>query len=69
MVAPIAWEYAKHRPDVDPVRYAALRLVEDASYGSGVIASALKRRTIAPLKPEIRLPFINVLKRRPKSSQ
>lgn len=69
MLAPVAWEYAAHRPSVDPVRYAALRLVEDAAYGSGVIASALRRRTIAPLKPEVRLPFLNVLSRRPQPSR
>lgn len=66
MIAPIAWEYAKYRPDVDPVRYTTVRLVEDAAYGSGVIASTLRRRTIASLKPEVRLPFVNA--RRPKAS-
>ena len=64
MVAPIAWEYASHRPRVDPARYAVLRLVEDAAYGSGVIASAIWRRTPAPLTPEVRLPFVDVLSRR-----
>lgn len=58
MLAPVAWEYVSHRPRVDPVRYGVLRLIEDAAYGSGVIASAIWRRTLAPLTPEVRLPFI-----------
>lgn len=59
MLAPIGWEYAAHRPSVDPARYTALRLIEDAAYGSGVIASAFRRRTVAPLKPVVRLPFLS----------
>ena len=58
MLAPIAWEYASHRPRVDPARYAVLRLIEDAAYGSGVIASAFWRRTLSPLTPQVRLPFV-----------
>jgi mycofactocin system glycosyltransferase len=69
MLAPVAWEYASHRPRADLPRYAALRLIEDAAYGSGVIASAIRRRTLAPLTPRVRLPFIDVLSRRPKSSR
>jgi mycofactocin glycosyltransferase len=69
MLAPVAWEYALHRPRVDPARYAVLRLIEDAAYGSGVIASAIWRRTLAPLKPQVRLPFVDVLSRRPKNSR
>jgi mycofactocin system glycosyltransferase len=69
MLAPVAWEYASHRPRVDPARYTVLRLIEDAAYGSGVIASAIRRRTLAPLTPQVRLPFIDVLSRRPKSSR
>jgi mycofactocin glycosyltransferase len=69
MLAPVAWEYASHRPRVDLPRYTVLRLIEDAAYGSGVIASAIWRRTLAPLKPQVRLPFVDVLLRRPKRSR
>jgi mycofactocin system glycosyltransferase len=69
MLAPVAWEYVSHRPRVDPARYAVLRLIEDAAYGSGVIASAIWRRALAPLMPQVRLPFVDVLSRRPKSSR
>jgi mycofactocin glycosyltransferase len=57
MLGPIALEWVRHRPDIDPVRYAGLRLAEDAAYGSGVIASAWRARSAAPLRPEVRLPF------------
>jgi hypothetical protein len=69
MLAPVAWEYAAHRPRVDPPRYAALRLIEDAAYGSGVIASAWRRRTFAPLQPEVRLPFLGLFSGRRKTMQ
>lgn len=57
MIAPIVLEYVTTHPRVDPLRYAALRLVEDAAYGSGVIASAVRGARIGPLRPEVRLPL------------
>ena len=33
-----------------------LRLAEDAAYGSGVLASAVRARTAGPLLPRVRLP-------------
>ncbi|MGH8868216.1 MAG: mycofactocin biosynthesis glycosyltransferase MftF [Actinomycetes bacterium] len=57
MLAPVALEYVRHRPDVDPVRYAALRLAEDAVYGTGVIVSAVRARRPRALLPTVRLPF------------
>jgi hypothetical protein len=70
MLAPIAWEYATKRPPVDPLGYAALRVVEDAAYGSGVLVSACRSRTIDPLRPQIRLPFIQLdLAARPRRSR
>lgn len=56
MLTPIAIEWVRHRPGLDPARYAALRLIEDAAYGTGVIASAWRARTAAPLLPQVRLP-------------
>ncbi|MFB4309492.1 mycofactocin biosynthesis glycosyltransferase MftF [Actinomadura sp. GTD37] len=56
MIAPIALEWARERPAVDPVRYTVLRLAEDAAYGSGVTAASLRARSAAPLRPDIRLP-------------
>jgi mycofactocin system glycosyltransferase len=59
MLVPLAWEWLTTRPDVDPARYAALRLVEDAAYGSGVIVSAVTARSGASLRPVIRLPYLD----------
>ncbi|XRQ14387.1 mycofactocin biosynthesis glycosyltransferase MftF [Actinomadura welshii] len=56
MLAPIALEWARQRPSIDPVRYTALRLAEDAAYGSGVTAASVRARSSAPLLPEVRLP-------------
>lgn len=57
MLGPIVFEWLRHRPDVDPARYASLRLIEDAAYGSGVLVSAWRARSVAPLRPEVRLPW------------
>lgn len=56
MLAPLALEHARQRPDVDPLRYGALRLVEDAAYGSGVLASATRHWRPRALLPEVRWP-------------
>ncbi|HEU4676484.1 MAG TPA: hypothetical protein VFS29_10870, partial [Motilibacteraceae bacterium] len=56
MLVPVALEWVRQRPAVDPARYAALRLLEDAAYGSGVLASSLRHRRWAALRPEVRLP-------------
>ena len=51
MLAPIAWEIASQAPQIDPIRYTLLRLIDDAAYGTGVIASCLRSRNLAPLLP------------------
>jgi mycofactocin system glycosyltransferase len=56
MLIPIAREWFTQRPAVDPVRYLALQLTEDAAYGSGVIASAIRRVRPGVLLPMVRLP-------------
>jgi len=54
MLAPLALEWIRRRPDVDPVRYVALRLADDAAYGSGVIAGAVRSRCWRVLLPGMR---------------
>jgi mycofactocin glycosyltransferase len=54
MLVPIAWDWATQRPPLDPVRYTVLRLVDDAAYGSGVIASCIRNSTARPLMPRVR---------------
>jgi len=56
MLIPLAREWFIRRPRLDPVRYVALRLVEDAAYGSGVIASAITDRRPGVLLPLVRMP-------------
>ena len=58
MLGPIAWEWMTTETRLDPVRYTALRLLDDAAYGTGVIASSVKARDAAPLVPRVRLPGI-----------
>jgi mycofactocin system glycosyltransferase len=61
MILPLAWEWLRQRPDVDPARYTALRLIEDAAYGSGVIAGVVQARRPATLQPQIRIPLVDQL--------
>ena len=56
MLAPIALEWLRQRPAVDPVRYTVLRLAEDVAYGSGVTAASARARSAAPLLPDVRFP-------------
>jgi mycofactocin system glycosyltransferase len=46
-----AW--ARARPRLDPVRFAALAVVDDVAYGAGVWAGALRARTARPLIPRV----------------
>jgi len=56
MLIPLAREWFIRRPRLDPVRYVALRLVEDAAYGSGVIAGAVADKRPGVLLPLVRIP-------------
>jgi len=56
MLIPLAAEWFTRRPRLDPARYVALRLSEDAAYGSGVIASAIADKRPAVLLPMVRMP-------------
>lgn len=56
MIAPVVAEWARERPELDPLRYTGIRLLADAAYGSGVIAGAVQGRTGAPLLPRWRRP-------------
>jgi mycofactocin system glycosyltransferase len=54
MVGPVLAEWVRLRPPLDPVRFTALRLLADGAYGSGVLASSLRRRSLVPLRPGLR---------------
>ena len=56
MLVPTVREWLDRRPAVDLPRYLLLRLIEDASYGSGVIAGALRSCRPGVLVPRVRPP-------------
>lgn len=51
LLAPPLLEHAQRRPAVDPVRWTALRLLDDLAYGSGVWRGAARARSTAALRP------------------
>jgi mycofactocin glycosyltransferase len=53
ILAPPLLDWADRRPPLDPARYVAARLLDDAAYSIGVWRGCLARRTIAPLLPLI----------------
>jgi mycofactocin system glycosyltransferase len=50
-LGPALAEWVHRRPQLDPIRYVAVRLIDDASYGAGVWRGAARARTLAPLLP------------------
>ena len=53
ILVPPLLDWADRRPPLDPARYVAARLLDDAAYSLGVWHGCLKRRTIQPLLPLI----------------
>ena len=53
ILAPPLLEWADRRPPLDPARYVAARLLDDAAYSLGVWQGCLSRRTIRPLLPVV----------------
>jgi mycofactocin glycosyltransferase len=53
VLAPPLLDWADRKPPLDPVRYVAARLLDDAAYSLGVWQGCLARRTIRPLLPLI----------------
>jgi len=53
ILAPPLLDWADRRPPLDPARYVAARLLDDAAYSLGVWQGCLARRTIRPLLPMI----------------
>jgi mycofactocin glycosyltransferase len=51
ILAPPLLDWADRRPPLDPARYVAARLLDDAAYSLGVWQGCLRRRTIRPLLP------------------
>lgn len=53
ILAPPLLDWADKKPPLDPVRYVAARLLDDAAYSLGVWQGCLARRTVRPLLPVI----------------
>ena len=53
ILLPPLLDWADRRPPLDPARYVAARLLDDAAYSLGVWQGCLARRTIRPLLPLI----------------
>ena len=54
MLLPLALEWVREPRRLDPIRYAALRLVADAAYGTGVLVSSWQHRMIRAVAPAVR---------------
>ena len=53
IVLPSLLDWADRGPPLDPARYVAARLLDDAAYSVGVWQGCLTRRTVRPLLPLI----------------
>jgi mycofactocin glycosyltransferase len=53
ILAPPLLDWADRRPPLDPARYVAARLLDDAAYSAGVWQGCLTRRTVRPLLPGV----------------
>jgi len=52
-VVPAMYEWWSKRPPLDPLRYLALRAIDDASYGVGVWEGAIAQRSAEALMPDL----------------
>lgn len=53
-LADTAWEYARTRPRLDPVRFGLARRLDDLAYGAGVWWGAIRARSPRALLPDLR---------------
>ena len=53
ILVPPLLDWAGRKPPLDPARYVAARLLDDAAYSIGVWQGCLTRRTVCPLLPVI----------------
>lgn len=54
MLVPVVHDWHSRRSPLDPVTYAALRVLADAAYGTGVIKGAVRMRHARTLLPRLR---------------
>jgi mycofactocin system glycosyltransferase len=53
LVAPAVQRWARRRPPLDLPRFVAASIADDAAYGAGVWAGAIRHRTSVPLRPAL----------------
>jgi hypothetical protein len=53
VLAPPLLDWLDRRPPLDPVRYVAARLLDDAGYSIGVWQGCAERKTVRPLLPRL----------------
>jgi len=53
VTVPAVLEWRRLRPQLDPVRWTAVRLADDLAYGAGVWRGCLRARSFAALKPDL----------------
>jgi len=53
LVAPPLLDWADRRPPLDPVRYVAARLLDDAAYSAGVWRGCARRRSLRAVLPVV----------------
>ena len=56
LLAPPLLDLLARRPAVDPVRWCALRLVDDLAYATGVWRGCWTGRPLRPLRPRLSRP-------------
>jgi hypothetical protein len=47
-------DWIRERPPIDPLRWTAFRLGDDAAYGTGVWVGCIQERVAEPLLPSFR---------------
>ena len=52
-VVPSMYEWWKNRPKLDPIRFTALRVLDDAAYGVGVWKGTVREQNFDALKPDL----------------
>lgn len=50
-VVPNLWRWSRRRPGIDPVRYTALRVIDDVSYGAGVWSGVVASKKLDAVTP------------------
>jgi mycofactocin system glycosyltransferase len=53
VVIPAFGEWFTRKPNIDPLRYTAMRVLDDAAYGTGVWRGVVERRNLAPVTPDL----------------